>query len=133
MAGRIRPKPAAGGASPPSPGAAPSAPGGVTAVAVGVFLIYRSLLCRVPLCSTRQSPVLLLLLCRELFGTRQRFCWVPEKRHSAKPSLPSLLSSCGVECRTRQSFCRVQYGLCRVFPTLGKEDESDSVDNSSIQ
>jgi len=49
------------------------------------------------------------LFCREHFGTRQRFCRVPEKRHSVKPSSPSQLSRVKfAECRTRQSLCRVQ-------------------------
>jgi hypothetical protein len=37
-----------------------------------------------------------------------------------------------VECGTRQSLCRVQYGLCRVPLALGKEADSSTGSASSL-
>ena len=51
-------------------------------------------------------------------GTRQRLCRVPDKRHSAKTSLPTHFLPSGL--------CRVQIGLCRVPLALGKATESGS-------
>ena len=71
--------------------------------------------CRVPdLKGTRQSLALgkavvngsftgaLTLFYRVLFGTRQMIRRVPEKLHSAKPSLPSLCSPSAL-CQVRHS------------------------------
>ena len=50
---------------------------------------------------------------------------MPEKRHSAKVHSPLFFLPNAV-CHTRQTLCRVQKGLCRVYSTLGKQGQSGS-------
>ena len=61
------------------------------------------------------------------FDTRQTICRVRDKKHSANSCLPT--HRCRVlyvECYTRQSICRVFFGLCRVPLALGKTTVSRS-------
>ena len=59
---------------------------------------------------------------------KKNLCRVPDKWHSANSSLLSVFfyRICFAVCHTRQSLCRVQYELCRVFLALGKTWKSGS-------